>query len=283
MGKRIKRILLITISCIIYGMGVSSFVEPNHLAPGGFTGLAVILSRLLPVETGNLYLLMNIPVIILSGIKFGTKFTASTLYAIVIVTLSTNVFSEFPEATAEPLLGAVFGGAMIAFGMGMVFRLGATTGGIDIIIKCLRIKFPHLRTGTLILILDGIIITLSGLVFGNLDSVLFSILAIVTTSYILDIVLYGRDEAKLIYIISDEYQVITNRILKEVGVGITHLEGSGAYAKKEKNVIMCVVRKPAAHKVEEVVRQEDAKAFMIVGSATEIYGEGYKSYFGEVL
>jgi len=199
------------------------------------------------------------------------------------VSLSTNLFSKLSPVTNEPLLGAVFGGALIAVGMGMVLRFGATTGGMDIIIKCLRLKFPHLRTGTLILLLDSVIILLSGFVFGNADSVLFSVLAIVTTAYVLDIVLYGRDEAKLIYIISDRYQVITKRILEDVGVGVTHLEGSGAYAKKEKNVILCVVRKQNAYKIEEVVRQEDANAFMIVSRATEIYGEGYKSYFGEVL
>lgn len=283
MGRKMIKMMMITFSCVLYGVGISSFVEPNQLAPGGFTGIAVIISRLVPIDTGNLYLFMNVPVMILSVKKFGWKFTASTLYAIVMVSLSTNLFSKLSPVTNEPLLGAVFGGALIAVGMGMVLRFGATTGGMDIIIKCLRLKFPHLRTGTLILLLDSVIILLSGFVFGNADSVLFSVLAIVTTAYVLDIVLYGRDEAKLIYIISDRYQVITKRILEDVGVGVTHLEGSGAYAKKEKNVILCVVRKQNAYKIEEVVRQEDANAFMIVSRATEIYGEGYKSYFGEVL
>lgn len=283
MGHKMIKMMMITFSCVLYGVGISSFVEPNQLAPGGFTGIAVIISRLVPIDTGNLYLFMNVPVMILSVKKFGWKFTASTLYAIVMVSLSTNLFSKLSPVTNEPLLGAVFGGALIAVGMGMVLRFGATTGGMDIIIKCLRLKFPHLRTGTLILLLDSVIILLSGFVFGNADSVLFSVLAIVTTAYVLDIVLYGRDEAKLIYIISDRYQVITKRILEDVGVGVTHLEGSGAYAKKEKNVILCVVRKQNAYKIEEVVRQEDANAFMIVSRASEIYGEGYKSYFGEVI
>ncbi len=281
MKRKIKKIIMITIACLVYGAGISSFVEPNNLAPGGFTGLSVIASRLLRIETGSLYLLMNIPVIILSIRKFGWKFTVSTLYAILVVSITTNMFSGWESATKEPVLGAVFGGALIAIGMGMVLRLGATTGGMDIIVKCLRQKYPHLRTGTLMLIIDGVIISLSGLVFGNADSVLFSIIAVLSTSYVLDMVLYGRDEAKLIYIISDNHQVITARILEEIGIGVTHLRGNGAYANKEKNVIFCVVRKQLAHKVEEVVRQEDTSAFMIVSSATEIYGEGYKSYFGE--
>ena len=283
MRKKIKKIVMITIACMVYGVGISSFVDPNNLAPGGFTGLSVILSRLSGMETGSLYLLMNIPVILLSVRRFGRKFTTSTLYAILVVSFATNLFSGWESATKEPVLGAVFGGTFIAVGMGTVLRLGATTGGMDIIIKCFRQKYPHLRTGTLMLMMDGVIISLSGLVFGNADSVLFSILAALSTSYVLDIVLYGRDEAKLIYIISDHYRIITARILEEIGIGVTHLRGNGAYANKEKNVILCVVRKQLAHKVEEVVRQEDDEAFMIVSSATEIYGEGYKSYFGEML
>ncbi len=278
-----KKYMVITIACLIYGAGISLFIDPNNMAPGGFTGLAVILSRILPLETGTLYLMLNIPVIILGIWKFGWKFTASTLYAIFVVAMGTNGMSAFGAATTEPLLGAVFGGVLIAVGIGMVFRNSATTGGIDIIVKCLRQKIPHLKTGTLMLMIDAVIVCLSGVVFSDINSVLYSIIAVFTTSYVLDIVLYGHDEAKLIYIISDKSKEMTARMLKEIDMGVTLLEGSGAYENREKKIIMCVVRKQLAHKVEEVVKQEDASAFMIITNATEIYGEGYKSYFGEIL
>lgn len=283
MKKRMKKILIVTIACVIYGAGISLFVDPNDLAPGGFTGLSVMLNRLVSLETGSIYMLLNIPVICLGIWKFGWKFTVSTLYAILAVSVATNVFSAMEPATRVPILGAVFGGILIAVGMGLVLRNSATTGGVDIIIKCLRQKFPHMKTGTLMLIIDAAIISLSGLVFGNLDSVLYSIIAAVATSIVLDMVLYGRDGAKLIYIISDQSEEITARILGEIDIGVTHLCGIGAYENKEKKVIMCVVRKQLTHKVEEVVKQEDSSAFMIITSATEIYGQGYKSYFGEIL
>lgn len=278
-----KKYLVITMACLIYGAGISLFIDPNNMAPGGFTGLAVILSRILPLETGTIYLILNIPVIILGIWKFGWKFTASTLYAILVVSVGTNGMAAFGAATTEPLLGAIFGGVLIAVGIGFVFRNSATTGGIDIIVKCLRQKIPHLKTGTLMLMIDAVIVCLSGVVFGDINSVLYSIIAVFTTSYVLDIVLYGRDEAKLIYIISDKSEEMTARMLKEIDIGVTLLEGSGAYENKEKKIIMCVVRKQLAHKVEEVVKQEDTSAFMIITNATEIYGEGYKSYFGEIL
>lgn len=279
----IRKYILITIACIIYGIGISLFVDPNNLAPGGFTGLSVMINRLIPLETGTIYLILNIPVIILGIWKFGWKFTVSTLYAILIVSLSTNLLSLLPPITKEPVLGALFGGALNGAGMGFVLRNSATTGGTDIIVKCLRQRFPHLKTGSLMLMIDAVIIGLSGLVFGNLDSVLYSIVSVAAASVILDIVLYGRDGAKLIYIISDQSETITARILKEVDVGVTHLAGSGAYQNKEKKVIMCVVKKQLAHRVEEIVKEEDASAFMIISSASEIFGEGYKSYFGEVI
>ncbi len=278
-----KQYLVITIACLVYGAGISLFIDPNNMAPGGFTGLAVILSRILPLETGTIYLILNIPIIFLGIRKFGWKFTASTLYAILVVSVGTNGMSGYGAATTEPLLGAIFGGVLIAVGIGFVFRNSATTGGIDIIVKCMRQKIPHLKTGTLMLMLDAVIVCLSGVVFGDINSVLYSVIAVFTTSYVLDMVLYGRDEAKLIYIISDKSEKITARMLKEIDMGVTLLEGSGAYENKEKKIIMCVVRKQLAHKVEEVVKQEDASAFMIITSATEIYGEGYKSYFGEIL
>ena len=279
----IKKYVAISFACVRYGVGISLFVDPNDLAPGGFTGLSVMLNRLISVETGTVYLLLNIPVIFLGVWKFGWRFTVSTLYAIVMVSVFTNLFAMLRPITLEPLLGAVFGGILNGASLGLVLRSSATTGGTDIIVKCLRQRFPHLKTGSLMLMLDAFIIGMSGFVFGNLDSVLYSIVSVIATSMVMDMVLYGRDGAKLIYIISDKAEAITPRILKDLDVGVTYLEGSGAYKNVEKKVIMCVVKKQVAHKLEEIVKQEDSSAFMIVSSASEIYGEGYKSYFGELI
>lgn len=282
-GKFLKKYLTITAASLIFGVGISLFIDPNNLAPGGASGLSIILSRLFPIETGTMFLLINIPILILGAWKFGVKFILSTLYATFAVSASTNLFQQLPPLTTQPLLGAVFGGVLVAAGVGYVLRAGATTGGTDIIVKCLRLKKPHLKTGTIFLAVDSIIIGIGGIVFGNVEAVLYSVISAVVTSYVLDMILYGRDEAKLVYIISNCSAAITERILKELNIGVTHLSGTGAYKGEEKKVIFCVVRKQIAHKVEEIVKQEDGSAFMIITSATEIYGEGYKSYFGEKL
>lgn len=282
-GAFVKKYAVITGACILFGAGIGLFIDPNNLAPGGASGLCIILSRLVPIETGTLFLLVNIPIIGLGIWKFGWKFILSTLYAIFVSSMATNYFDTLEPLTREPLLGAVFGGVLVASGIGLVMRAGATTGGTDIIVKCLKLKKPYLKTGTIFLTIDSVIIGIGGIVFGRIDSVLYSIISAVATSLMLDIVLYGRDGAKMIYIISNAPVNITERLLKELNVGVTYLDGTGAYRKEQKQVIFCVVKKQSAYKVEEIVKQEDDSAFMIISSATEIYGEGYKSYFGEKL
>lgn len=285
--KGIRRILrdyiVITIAAIIQSAAISLFLDPNNLAPGGVTGIAIILSRVTGLETGTLILLINIPILAIGLWKFGLRFLLSTLWCIAVVSFSTNLLAPLGAVTQDLLLAALAGSILVAIGIGLVFKSGATTGGTDIIIKLLRLRFPHLKTGALFLITDIIVVAFSALVFRNINSALYAGIAVGVTSFALDLVLYGRDGAKLIYIISDKSEVITRRILEELDVGVTHIQGYGAYSGKEKSVIMCVVRKQLAPRTEAVVKEEDPEAFMIVTSATEIYGEGYKSYFSEKL
>lgn len=285
--KSKKRVLLdyisITIAALIQSAAISLFLDPNSLAPGGVTGISIILHRVIGVETGTLILLINIPILAVGLWKFGLRFLLSTLYSTSLISCFTNIFAAFGPVTEDKLLAALAGSMMMAVAIGWVFKSGATTGGTDIIIKLLRLKYPHLKTGSLFLITDLTIVAISALVFKDINAALYAGIAVGITSYGLDIVLYGRDGAKLIYIISDHSEQITARLLSEVDAGVTHIQGQGAYSGKEKNVIMCVIRIQQAIRAEEIVKEEDPEAFMIVTSASEIYGEGYKSYFSEKL
>lgn len=279
----LKKFAVITLAAFVYGAGISLLIDPNDLAPGGVSGLSVILSRMIPLETGTIYFLINIPIMLLGVWKFGVRFIVSTSWAILMISLSTNLIAPLGALTEQPLLAAIFSGVSTAAGIGYVMRAGATTGGTDIIVKCLKLKKPHLKTGTIFLGMDIMIILSGGIVFGNVDSVLYSLISVAITSIILDLILYGRDEAKMIFVISNASEAITRRLLEELDVGVTHLSGAGAYKRENKQVILCVVKKPNAWQVEEIVKQEDSSAFMIISNASEIYGEGYKSYFGERL
>jgi len=281
--RQISDYAAITIATVIYAAGVSLFIDPASLAPGGLTGIAIIVSHLSGIETGTLIFLLNVPIMLLGLWKFGWKFMLSTLYCVLLTSVFTNLLAPFGAATDDILLAAIAGGTLTAVSIGVVFKCGATTGGTDIIIKLLRRRFPHLRTGALFMLTDVCIVSISAFVFRNLNAALYAAIAVAITSVVLDLVLYGKDSAKMIYIISDRSEEITRRILKELDIGVTYMNGVGAYSGKEKKVIFCVMRKALAPKAEQIVKEEDPDAFMIISSATEIFGEGYKSYFSERL
>lgn len=281
--RRVLDYGVMTVAAAIYGIAIGLFLDPNRLAPGGVAGTAVILNRLLPLATGTLILIMNVPIFLFGLWKFGLRFMISTFYSTTLASLCINFFGRYPAITQEPLLAALVGGSLSAIGLGLTFRAGSTTGGSDIIVKYLRQKFPYLKTGIIMMAIDVVVVTASAIVFGDIERALYAGISVGVTSFVLDLVLYGRDGAKLIYIISDHPEEIAKRLLEELDVGVTYLEGAGAYSGKEKQVIFCVLRKPLSPRAEDIVKKEDPQAFMIVTNATEIYGEGYKSYFGEKL
>lgn len=216
--------------------------------------------------------------------KFGFKFLMSTVYCTTIISVFTDLLSRYGSPlTNDVLVATIAGGMLTAIGMGGVFKAGATTGGMDIVVKLCKLKFPYMKTGSLFLIMDFLVVLASAFVFQDIDRAFYSAMEVFVTSTLLDLVLYGKDGAKLIYIISDKSEKIAARLLDELNIGVTYMEGQGAYSGREKKVIMCVTKKQIAPRAEEIVKEEDPNTFMIVSSASEIYGEGYKSYFSEKL
>lgn len=275
--------ILITIAAFIYSAAISLFLDPNSMAPGGVTGISMILNRLTHVETGTWIFVINIPILLVGMWKFGFKFLLSTIYCTVVTSIVTNLLAPFDAVTDDKLLAALVGGAMMAVALGIVFKAGASSGGTDIIIKLLRIRFPHLKTGVLFFVTDALIVAASAFFMADIDTALYAGLVVVINSLLIDVVLYGRDGAKMFFIISDKHEAIANRLLVELDLGVTYISATGAYSGKDKQVIMCIMRKILSPKAEDVVRQEDPTAFMIITNATEIYGEGYKSIFSQKL
>lgn len=275
--------LAITAAAAIYAVSVSLFLDPNSLAPGGVTGIAIILNRLTGLETGTWMFAINIPILVMGIWKFGWRFILSTLYCTLLMSGFTNFLAPVGALTRDPLLAALAGGSLMAVSLGMVFKAGATSGGTDIIVKLLRLRLPHLKTGLLFLLTDAVIVTASAFVFKDIDTALYAGLVVVINSVLLDVVLYGRDGAKMFFIISDRHREIGNRLLEELDISATYISGRGAYSGMDKDVILCIVKKHLSPKLEEIVRQEDPRAFTIITSATEIYGEGYKSIFSQKL
>ncbi len=279
----IRDMVIIAFAAFIYAAGISLFLDPNNLAPGGVTGISVILNRLSGIETGTLYFLLNVPIVLLGIWKFGWRFIVKTAYAIALTSFFTNLLSGHKALTEDPLLAALAGGVLIACGIGLVFKTGATTGGMDIIIKIIRQKYKYLKTGFLFQCTDMSIVAASGFIFRDLNIALYALIAVLISGRALDYILYGQDEARMVYIITGKPLEVGRKILESLEAGITYLHGKGGWTGQEKQVIFCVVRKQLAPRVEEIVKEEDPAAFMIITSASEIYGEGYKDLFAETL
>lgn len=277
------KIILITFGSFVYAMGISVFLDPNNLAPGGTTGIAIIINNMTGIKTGTLVFLINIPILIFGWWKFGIRFILSTMYVTIVSSVFMNLMNEYiilkyGIITKDLLLSGATGGSLMATGMAVVFRQGATTGGTDIIIRALRQRYKHVRSGTIFIITDAMIVLASAVILKNVEIALYAAITIVISNYVLDFVLYGGDSAKLLYIISNRQEQIAKRILDEIDIGITYLKAEGAYTKSDKKVIMCVCRKYNYTKVREIVKEEDIDAFFIVSGANEVFGDGYKSY-----
>lgn len=278
-AKFIGRYIVITFAACIYAVGISMFLDPNNLAPGGLTGAAVILTRILPITLGTLIVIMNIPIMILGAWKFGARFTLSTLYTLVVSSAFMEVFERMSYVvTHDKILAALVGGTLMGAGMGLCLRMETTTGGIDIIIKVLRQKYRQVKSGEMYLIIDGLILAAAALYFRDIEVSMYAGVAIVVSTYILDKVLYGSDEAKLVYIVSNKRKIIATRMMVELNMGVTLVEGKGAYNMENTEVIMCVMHKQNLTKVRNLVSEVDPEAFMIVSSATEVFGEGFKGH-----
>lgn len=274
---------MITVAAFIYAISISLFLDPNNIAPGGITGVAILINRFTQIPTGTLNLILNIPIVLMGLWKFGPRFIASTFYALAAITVFTNWMTPFGAVTQDLLIASVIGGALLAISLAITFKAGATTGGSDIIVKVMRLRWRHIKTGILFLVFDALVIVASWIVFRDLTVAFYAGVAVAVDSVVMDYVLYGPDEAKLIYIISDHPQHIRERILQELDITATLIPAKGAYSMQDKQIVMVVMRKQMAPFAEEIVKDEDPNAFMIVSSASEIFGEGYKDIRRERL
>lgn len=281
----LKTFFWLTVGSVIYALGFSIFIAPNNLAPGGVTGIAVIVRYLLPIkiDVGLIVLFINIPLLIIGTWKFGKQFFIGTVYSTVLssglMTLIESLIDmgqDWLILSKNPLLCALAGGAAVGLGIGIIFRYGGTTAGTDIIVKLIKLKLRYIRTGILFVCFDTCVVIVSAVVFKNVDLALYAALSLIVTSVVMDVVLYGSDGARLVYIISDRNMEIAKRLLVDLDVGATFIHGIGAYSMENKLVLMIAVKKQVFPRVKTIVHEMDENSFMIVSSANEIFGEGFK-------
>ncbi len=274
----IKDGVFFTVGTFLYSIGVSVFTVPNRIAPGGVTGLSTILHYLIHTSVGTMILVLNIPLLILAFRFLGKRFVMKTVFCTVLVSVFTDILSLpfVPKYTDNPILAALYGGVLSGAGLGMVFLRGGTSGGSDILSRLLRLKWPYVPMGRMLLTIDFCVIALSALVFWNVNVALYAIVVEFTSSRVIDSLLYGADNGRMALIISDQYQEIAAAIRTDLNRGVTLFKGEGSYTGREHEIILCAVRRTQAAKLRVLVRRIDPKAFVIMCSADEVLGQGFK-------
>lgn len=275
MWKERKKYGIIFAGAVLYAFSVALILKPTQLAPGGASGLAIMISYFTGIKTGTIILILNIPLIIAGVRAFGKEFLYGTMFAIFINSIFVNLFEEFPAPLHDMFLASVCGGTLDAVSLGIILRQGGTTGGTDIVAKILRRRMPQFEMGKLFILVDMVVVALSAFVFGNIENAIYSAICVVITGQVMDRILYGGQGARMLFIISDSAEKISRRLI-DMDTGITYLKGRGGYTDREKNVIICVMRKRLLPAALKMIREEDEKVFMIVTSAEKVVGEGYR-------
>ena len=275
----VKSYVVITLGSILYALAYNIFYAPNLVAMGGLTGLGQVLNALIPVlPVGTTVFVMNVPLFFLWWKFIGGHLLVSSLYAMTFSSFAIDVMDmiyQFPPM--DTMLAAIFGGALLGAGIGLVFAKGATTGGTDLIARLLKLKFAWLPMGTLVLIPDFIVIVLAAIAFGKVESALYGLVSLFITSKVIDMVLYGMDSSKVAYIISDACKEITDAVMA-MDRGATILHGEGAYSGDEKKVLMVAFKQKEIVPLKEKVNEIDPHAFLIVCDAHDVLGEGFRTY-----
>lgn len=275
---------LFFLGSLLYAAAINIFTAPNNIAPGGLTGIATMLNYLFNLPIGTMILVMNIPLFILGFIFFGWKFIIKTILATalssVVIDATTGLF---PAYTGEPLITVVFGGLLSGLGLALILMRGGTSGGTELAANLVAIKFPHISIGKLIMVLDVIVVLFSAWVYGEFESPLYAMMVIFITSWVIDALLYGTSigTGKMMFIVSPRNEEIAAAILTKMQRGVTGLRSRGAYSGKEGEVLLCAVRRSEVYHIYRIIHQIDPEAFIIVGDAGEISGEGFRSIAGK--
>lgn len=270
--------------CALFGAGFAMFLEPNELNTGGISGLAMMLVHLLDFgSVGLLTMLMNLPLFIIGGIKVGRKFFVGSLVGMASSSVLLDAFSLMPHPDTEPLLAALYGGLLCGIGLGMVFSAGASTGGSDIIVRLLKLKYENVPIGTISIVFDAVVAILTGLVFWDISKALYSGVTIFICGQVIDAVVYRFDYSKVALIISSEHERIAREIGLKLDRGATYLHGEGSYSGNDTKVILTVVKKQQVAELKRLIMEIDAKAFVVVQEAHQVLGEGFSHYSKDLL
>lgn len=275
-----KEWFYLILGSVIFSIGTHSFVEPANIAPGGVQGVALMAGYLWGFPVGMTTFVLNLPLLVLAWRNMSRRFTIRTALTIglIAVILDFIVAPICPAYTGDRLISCLYGGVLIGAGLGFVFMSGCTTGGTDILGFFIQKKWQHISIGRALLLVDGVILVLSILVFGNLDAGLFGVITLYAQTKVVDMLLYGTESGTKATIVTGKPGPMVERIISELDRTATILNGKGAFSGADTFLVVCTVRKPEFAQLKKIITETDEKAFMIVSEATQIYGEGFKAF-----
>lgn len=276
--ERIIDLLVGSVGIFIMSLGIHCFMVPANIAPGGLSGLGILARYLWGLPIGLTTFVMNVPIFILSWKYLGKKYTIQSFIGVLLSTVILDyvVTPWIPMYMGERLLSSVFGGIFMGAGLGMIFLRGFSTGGTDAISFLVQLKYPHIPIGRALMVVDGLVLAISVVVFHNIEAGLFGVVALFFQTKVIDSIIYGSEHGQMFFIVSQKNMEIKDRILEDIDRGATILKGVGAYTMEERDVLLCAARKAEFGQIKRIVREVDPDAFFIVSEVSQILGEGFK-------
>ncbi len=269
----------IVLGCVIGAAAYPTFLDPGKIAPGGLTGVAMIMKHLWGWDIGITSLILNIPLFIIGYRAMGRVFAFRSLVATVLFSLMIDLL-PLKEIPVEPILGTLYGGILLGIGLGFILRGGATTGGTDMAARMVHKYLPFLSVGMFLFLIDCVVVIAAWIFIGSSEA-LYALICIFVSGKAVDMVMLGLSSNKACFVISDEWEQVSRRLMTEMERGVTQLSARGAYTGKERPVVLCVLPPQEVSRLKEIVRQEDEKAFMFITEAHEALGEGFSSLMSE--
>ena len=268
------------VGALLLGTGIFCFAEKMNIAPGGVSGIAIMIKHLTGLPVGLVSFVINIPLLIAAFKYIGKGFAVRTVRTVIINALLLDgvVMQFFPQYAGDRMVGSVFGGVCMGAGIGLIFLRGSSTGGTDVVSYFIERRFPYIQLGKAIMAIDCLVLAASAIAFANIESALYGVVALFCQTQVIDRIVYGSQKGRKILVISKESQLIAQHIMQNKKRGVTYLYGSGAYTGSDVRVIMCVIRIWEYHDIRDIVYSIDPDAFVVVSEAEQIIGEGFNKY-----
>ncbi len=268
----------------IFALGFSAFLGPNDMSAGGISGLALVFVELTGIGTvGTVSILINLPLFILGGIKIGKRFFVGSLLGMVLSSLMIDGFAFLAISNLDPLLAVLYGGVVCGLGLGVVFMSGTSTGGSDILVRLLKLKYRNVPIGQISMSFDALVVVLTGIVFQDVSKALYTGITVFVCGKVLDAVVYRFDYSKVALIITRQHEEIAKAIGKKLDRGATFLHAEGSFTHVEMKVVLAAVKRQQVAELKELVMEIDPTAFVIVQEAHQVLGDGFSRYSKDAL